>query len=182
MIEIICPESCEHLRTGREYETSQEYRRYLRLADEAARGRYYRILSQHEDAVSYFELLIAEERRQARGLTDKDLVEALDLIIATLRTEGSGLLYERTSDNLRVEALRRALSQGVHFLRYPSDPNVERLPLKDVTDCLELVRGMAASHCLPRAAPQSYVDFLARNMPRANGAPDSQSRIIIPGV
>lgn len=181
MVEIDCPESCEYLKTGRERESEQEYRRFLRTADEPARQRYFRVLSRMEQVVVYLEILIAEERRTVRELADRDVLQALDLLIATLRTEDSGVLYERTSENLRVEGLRRALSEELHSLRYPQQQDRERLHLKDAMECLELLRSMAASHVEPGAAPISYVDFLARNMPRLRQGAQAGSRIIVPG-
>jgi hypothetical protein len=182
MIEIDCPESCEYLKTGRERESEQEYRRFLRTAEEQDRQRYFRVLSRLEEVVVYLEILIAEGRRTVRNLTDSDVIQALDLLIATLRTEDSGVLYERTSENLRVESLRRTLAEELNSLRYPKQPDQERLQLKDAIECLELLRSMAASHAGPGAAPISYVDFLARNMPRLRHAAQSGSRIIVPGM
>lgn len=181
MVEIDCPESCEYLKTGRERESEQEYRRFLRNADEPARERYFRVLSRLEEVVVYLEILIAEERRAVRDLADTELLQALDLLIATLRTEDSGVLYERTSENLRVESLRRALAEELHSLRYPQQPDHERLHLKDAIECLALLRSMAASHIEAGAAPMSYVDFLARNMPRLRKGAQAESRIIVPG-
>ena len=181
MIEIDCPESCDYLKSGRERESEQEYRRFLRTADEPTRQKYFRVLSRLEEVVVYLEILIAEERRTVRDLADTDVMQALDLLIATLRTEDSGVLYERTSENLRVEGLRRALAEDLRSLRYPQQPDRERLLLKDAIECLELIRSMASSHVEPGAAPLSYVDFLARNMPKLRQHAQAGSRIIVPG-
>jgi hypothetical protein len=181
MLEIDCPESCDYLKRGRERESEQEYRRFLRTADESTRQKYFGVLSRLEEIVVYLEVPIAEARRTARDLADTDVMQALDLLIATLRTEDSGVLYERTSENLRVEGLRRALAEELRSLRYPQEPDRERLQLKDAIECLDLIRSMAASHVEPGAAPLSYVDFLARNMPRLRQGAQAGSRIIVPG-
>jgi hypothetical protein len=182
MIELNCPESCEFLKMARSREAGQEHKRFFRQADESVRQKYLRVLSRFQEPVSYLELLIAGERRGSRHLSDKDLTDALELIIATLKTEDSGLLYERASASLRVESLRRRLSEAVNFLRHPQEADQERLLLKDAIDCLDLIRVFAASHFGGPAGPQRYVDFLARNTPRLPASTGSESRIIIPGA
>ena len=181
MMEIQCPESCVHLQEGRARESEQEYQRYLRAADAATRQRYFRVLPRFGEIISHLEVVIAGERRAMRDLADGELVEALDLLLATLRTEESGVLYERTANNLRVEGLRRLLSTTIGYYRHPKDATVERLLLADAIDCLETVRSIAAYHVQAGTALKGYVHFLARNMPRAPGAESSGARIIIPG-
>jgi hypothetical protein len=139
------------------------------------------VVSNHEDVLDHLQLLVGEERRVSRDLTDNELIEALDLILATLRTEDSGVLYERTSNNLRVEGLRRLLSEVLRSHRYPAEPDRDRLPLKDAIDCLEVVRSLAASHVDSGTVSQEYVNFLAKNMPRVGRSTNSASRIIVPG-
>jgi hypothetical protein len=180
MIEIDCPESCQYLAAGRAREIEQEHVRYLRAADVHERERYFRAIAAHERVLAHLQLLIGEARRRARDLTDGDVLEALDLLLATLRTEESGLLYERTSSNLRVEGMRRRLAEALEYHRRPAEAGRDRLALKDAIECLEVIRSFAARRAASPAS-QAFVDFLARTAPRVGREADPDSRIIVPG-
>lgn len=181
MIEIDCPENCEYLAAGRAREIEQEHMRYLRSAEVHERERYFRALSGHERVLAHLQLLIGEARRRVRDLTDGDVLEALDLLLATLRTEESGLLYERTSSNLRAEGVRRRLAEALEYYRQPAQADRERLALKDAIECLEVIRSLAARHAASSPASREFVDFLARTAPRVGKEADPGSRIIVPG-
>ncbi len=181
MIEIDCPESCPYLEVGRAHEIGQQHLRYLRSAEAHERERYLRAVSSHESVLAHLQLIIGETRRRVRDLTDADVLEALDLLLATLRTEESGLIYERTSSNLRVEGLRRRLAEVIGYHRRPEEAHRKRLALKDAIDCLEVIRSFAAMHAASSPASRGFVDFLARTAPRAGREADPGSRIILPG-
>ncbi len=180
VIEIHCPESCEYLQSGRRREIGQAYSRHLSFSDPTRGARHMHVLSEHEDVIAHLEFLIAEQRRCSHDLTDRDAAEALDLLLDTLRTEERGILYERTSNNLRIDNLRRALHEWIRTRRYPRDAAEERLRLEDAISCVDLVRTMAGSYMAAGAGPQGYVDFVARNAPRAE-RPAGGGGIIIPG-
>ena len=109
ILEIDCPETCEYLKTGRVHETSQETQRWFRTSDPVKIQKYRRVMKEFEPFVSHLEYLLAAARRSSRDLRDQDAAEALDLILSTLRTEESGLIYERASSDLRVDSLRREI-------------------------------------------------------------------------
>jgi hypothetical protein len=83
-------------------------------------------------------------------------------------------LYEKTSGDLRIEALRCSLRTAIEALRNPEgqegrgivDAKSSRLPLSVAIDCLEFVRSLAASYIADRESVSGYVDFLARLFPR----------------
>lgn len=181
MIEIGCPESCPYLQRGRRRELDQTYSRHLDSLEPEQRKKAVRVLSEHETVVSLLELLVAEERRTTRDLSDAALAEALDLLLATLQTEDKGVLYERTSNNPHVDHLRRRLQETVHSCRYPKQPSQQRLPLSHAVECLELLSGLVEGHRKGGYPSKSYVEFLARNMPRMPNSAAAGSRIIIPG-
>jgi hypothetical protein len=180
VLEIDCPESCEYLKTGREREASQNYSRHLRPSDPAKARKYQYVLSSFEDVVSSLEYAIAEERRSSRYLTDKVAAEAVDLLLQTLQTEDKGVLYERTSNNLEVEALRRRLRDTIGSHRSPQEPGKSVLRLGDAIACLELIRDVLAGH-ISSGPASSYVDFLARMLPARSRVDAGGSSIIIPG-
>jgi hypothetical protein len=188
VLEIDCPESCEYLHTGRTHGV-KEYIRHLRNADPLKQEKLRRVLDMHQDIVAHLENLLAEERLRAKQLADKDVAEALDLLLNTYQTEDRGVLYENTSNNLRIDLLRKDLRDIIESYRNPGKTeeqkvliNAEdnRLPLGSAIECLEFIREMVASHIKAQASPTSYVDLLARLIPRKQNLDERQGSILIP--
>lgn len=176
---IDCPESCPYLQTGRTHGFAVEHARHLWNPDPAKQQLHLRVLRQFEHEVLLMEYTIAQERRSSRDLNDGELAEALDLLLKTLRTEEKGILYDHQSSNLRVEGLRRRLGDVVGSFRSPEDGARARLTLSDCIACLELIRNVLSSHLASSSG--SYVDFLAKNMPRDEELGRGGSPLIVPG-
>lgn len=182
ILEIDCPESCQYLQVGRAHEARHESARHLATSDPRKQEVRARILEHFEGVVGQLEYRIAQQRHVIRDLKDTEVGEALDLVLASYRTEDKGILYEQSSSNLRVEAIRRELRESVESLRRPEDSRHPSLRLSDAIACLEFVRDLVGSHIEARESKSSYVDFLARMMPRgAAAAPPQGSPLIIPG-
>jgi len=183
VLEINCPESCEFLLAGRERD-AQEFGKHVRNLDSSARERSRRVLLENQDTVARLEYAIAQARILSRDLTDKDVAQAIDVLLETYRTEDKGVLYEKASDSLRVESLRRELRSVLESLRNPEgeegkgivDPQSTRLTLSAAIDCLDYIRSLVAAFMEDRHAVSSYVDFLARITPRK----ETRSSIIMP--
>jgi hypothetical protein len=173
VLEIDCPESCGYLKSGREKEV-QDYAKHFRGLGPNSLERNQRLVTEHQNAVAQVEYALARERLSDRNLTDKDVVEAIGVLLETYRTEDKGVLYEKKSEDLRIEALRRILRTAVESLRNPEgqegrgivDSKASRLPLSVAIDCLDFVRSLAASYMADRESASGYVDFLARLFPR----------------
>ncbi len=182
VLEIDCPESCPYLIAGREHEMADYMRRIGRLTV-ADHDRNARVFQDHQDVIAHLEYTIAGERLASRSLTDRDVAQAVDILLDTYRTEANGVLYEKTSDDLRIESLRRELRGVVESLRNPKadeatgivNPQSARLPLGVVIDCLECVRSMVVAFQSGKQPESGYVDFLARVLPRK----DARGSIII---
>ncbi len=181
VLEIDCPESCEYLKAGRQREASNNFQRHLRPSDPATARKYQYVLTNLENVISSLEYVIGEERRSSRYLTDKIAAEAVDLLLQTLQTEDKGVLYERTSNNLEVEALRRRLRDTLASHRAPQEPGQMALKLGDAIACMELIRVVLAGHISSGTASTGYVDFLARMLPARSRVESGGSSLIIPG-
>jgi hypothetical protein len=105
VLELNCPETCKYLKTGREHE-SAEFSKKLWSQDKLKQERNRRILSDYQDVVAHLEYIIAQQRLLSRDLSDKDVSSAVNILLDVYRTEDKGILYEKNSDDLRVEALR----------------------------------------------------------------------------
>jgi hypothetical protein len=183
IFEIDCPESCTYLKAGREREV-EDYGKRLRSLDENAQERNRRILQDCQDAIVRLEYALSQERLMSHDLTDKDVVQAIDVLLETYKTEDKGVLYEKTSEDLRVEPLRRELRKIIESLRNPEgteakglvDPQSKRLSLSAAIDCLEYIRSLARAYLQERWSVSSYIGFLARVIPRK----ETRSSIIMP--
>jgi hypothetical protein len=169
VLEIDCLESCEHLKAGRERE-AEDYGKRLRILHSTASESVRRALTENQKVIAHLEYALAQERRHSRYLSDKDVKQALELLLENYETEDNGILYEKTSDNLEVESLRKELRGIIESYRNPEpdqtaggivDPS-ERLRLGAAMGCLEFLKLMAAAYI---EAKHSYVDFLLRVTP-----------------
>lgn len=183
ILEIPCPEDCEYLKAGRARE-AEDYGRRIQSLDPADRERNQRVLNDHRDVVAHLEYVISRERLLSRDLTDGDVLQAVEVLLSTYKTEDKGILYEKSSDDLRVESLRRELRKTIESYRNPEgaeekgvvDPKATRLPLGAAIDCLEFIHSLAAAYREDHRTTSGYVDFLARIIPRE----ETRSSIIVP--
>lgn len=119
VLEIDCPESCRYLREGRTREVELHARYYYSSPDPAEHKKRQRILTQFDTFISQLEYMLAEERRTSRDFTDQDAADALELVLENLRTEEKGVLYERTSNDIGVDMVRRRVMEIVQSARFP---------------------------------------------------------------
>ena len=183
VLEVDCPESCGYLKSGREREV-QEYGKRMRALNPGNAEKTQLLITEHQDELAKLEYVLARERLADRNMTDHDVMAAVSVLLETYRTEDKGVLYEKTSEDLRIEALRRELKKVIESFRNPEgaegrgivDPKSIRLPLGAAMECLEFIHSMAAAYLKDRNSSSSYVDFLARLFPRDT----KRSSIVMP--
>jgi hypothetical protein len=191
ILEIDCPDDCQYLESGRRHEV-ELHGRYYTSPDPVRQQRNHKILSQFAEFISRLEYLLGDERHGSRDFTDRDAAAAVDLVLETLRTEQKGVLYERTSSDVRVDIVRRRIAEFVQSQRTPQaaaptpgqivqNPESEVMKLKDIVECLETIRDIIQNHLNDGPGVQGYVDFLARLLPRRPKIESGGSSLIIPG-
>jgi hypothetical protein len=184
VLEVHCPETCGFLKAGREHE-SEEFGKRLRSQDPQKQEKSRRVLTENQDVIAHLEYTIAQQRLASRHLADRDVSTAVEILLDNYRTENKGVLYERNSDNLLVDSLRRELRSVIEKFRNPEgkeetgiiDPGRTRLQLSKAIECLEFLQSMMAAFSDDRGSASGYVDFLARMTPRKES---SVSSIIVP--
>jgi hypothetical protein len=182
VLEIFCPESCGYLQEGRKRDI-EDYQKRVQKMDPSGQEKYRSVISRHQDVIAHLEYAISRERFLSRDLKDKDVAQAIDVLLDTYRTEDKGILYEKTSDNLRIEPLRQELRKIVESYRNPEgsektgvvDPKNTRLQLGGAIECLEFIRTLISLYMEDRSSISGYIDFLARITPRA----EAKSSIIL---
>ncbi len=183
VLEIECPESCDYLKAGREHE-AEDYKKRLNGMNWTTLEKNRKILMEHQDIIAHLEYALSQERRRSRHLTDKEVKQALDILLENYRTEDKGVLYEKKSDDLQVESLRRQLKEIVESYRNPEgaekkgivDPATNRLQLGAAIGCLEFIQSLVLAYLQERHSNTGYVDFLLRVTPRE----ETRSSIITP--
>jgi hypothetical protein len=112
---IACPFDCEYLRQGRDHERLRE------LAPEEIPHREIVIqeqfLKDHEPLVLVAAAAIAEGTERLEGLIDADAREALESLVQTYKTLGSGLIYESKPRNPIAAALHELVQLRVGEFR-----------------------------------------------------------------
>jgi hypothetical protein len=183
VLELDCPEHCAYLIAGRERE-STDFGKLLQIQEPLQREKNRRILSENQDVIAHLEYTIAQYRLSSRDLKDKDVSQALEILLDAYRTEDKGILYEKGSDDLRVESVRLELKEILESYRNPEgddakgmvDPANSRLKLQNAIECLELIQNMINVYSQNRNSDRGYVDFLARMTPKK----ETKSSIILP--
>jgi hypothetical protein len=191
VLEVDCPESCPYLQSGRLHDVHQ-HSAYYSSDDPIKQRKHRRALTDFEDFVTRIEYILGQERLQSRDLKDAEAAAAIDLLLENLRTEGNGILYERSSNDLRVDLLRRRLADAVQSARSPQQQGAQRdrlvetasektMALKDAIETLEIIREVLQKHVDAGPGALGYVDFLARLLPRRGRVDNDRSPLIIPG-
>ena len=183
VLQISCPETCDYLKAGRERE-AEEYAKLLGRMDPGIQQKNRRVLNRYPNVIARLEYSLSREHFYARNLTDTDVAQAVDILIDTYRTEDQGILYERSSENLRVDALRRELRTVIESIRHPRkeegpgvvDTHDDRLPIEAIIDCLEFIQSLIGAFRLSRHSSSAYIDFLARFFPQE----ETRSSLILP--
>jgi hypothetical protein len=182
VLEIFCPESCEYLQAGRK-RGIEDYQKRLEKMDSSKQEKHRRVISQYQDAIAHLEYAISRERLMSRDLKDKDVAQAVAVLLDTYRTEDKGILYEKTSDDIRIEPLRQELRKIIESFRNPEgiekqgvvDPQNTRLQLSGAIECLEFIQSLISIYMEDRSSISGYVDFLARVTPRS----EAKSSLVI---
>jgi DNA-binding TFAR19-related protein (PDSD5 family) len=150
---IDCPESCGYLQSGRQREM-EDYAKRVRSMDPAGLEKRQRLFREQQDTLAQIEYAVARERLSNRNLVDKDVLDAVEILLETYKTEDKGVLYEKTSEDLLVDALRREIKKVIESLRTPDqqegrgivDPGSTRLQLGAAIECLEFIHLLAESY------------------------------------
>lgn len=181
IVEIDCPSGCVYLREGQNYQASQKYMRLYRSFDPARQQLMRQVTAQFADVWMLLEKELARAGRTKRGLTDRDALQAVTVLLQNYETENKGVLYDRRADSLDAQLLLDALREILQARRAEIDPSVGRLTLSGAIDCLRLLQHDIEYHLAGDSSGRGYLDFVARSYPGAGrGEKDRASGLIIP--
>lgn len=164
VLSAACPESCPFLEAGRERD-ARVYRKVLARLPPLERERHEATLERHPEAIARLEYTLARQRFRQRDLADRDVREAVGLLLESYRAGEAGILYERTSENPRVEGVRREIRAAVDALGCSREGEGAGLPAGVAVECFEFIRLLVDAFQAEYGADSAYIDFLARFFP-----------------
>lgn len=177
MIEVNCPADCTYLGSGHGH---QVHRRFAHQFSENPAGaeRYYETLYAFEGVVVELERTILRYASEVRALSDRDVLEAVELLKRNCQTEQKGVIFEHHSPNPLAEPLTRELTAVLDAFR---EGNEERrsLRLDEALNCLENILIDLRYHLEDPNRSLTYLQFIARTYPDVGTRP-KESRIIQP--
>ena len=111
---------------------------------------------------------IAQAARADRALTDREIIQALTILVKSYQTLlGSGLVYQETLPNPVQQALIDGLQQSFEEFRELEEKHLGYTALKD-SDLLKMlvfVIRLAQSHTSGRPRSRAFIDFLHEQIP-----------------
>jgi len=174
-VEIDCPSSCPHLKTGRTYESEKQ----VVPKDTFSRAAAFdeRFIERNTPVLNVLTQAIVDERSQSPWLVDLDVVEVYKALTATLKTLSSGIYYETLPEGPVRLSLFRRLKGTIDELMAPGGPH-DTLKVSDAVAVLDFLMLTATSNSNARPKSRQYLDWLGQVAP----APVSSetARLIMP--
>jgi len=181
VIEIDCPSDCSYLNSGQSYQSIKKYSAQLRQEEDPIRRRKLYETSQTFGPVfAKIEQSIINYSASLQTLTDEHILEAVDLLKATYRTEEKGVIYEHTSSNPLVQALVRDLKMALEKIPSDQEGGVLNLRTSDLLDCLTVVETDIKYHLEASSEREGYLSFIRRNHPEISSKASSKGPLIQP--
>lgn len=176
-VEIRCPEDCPYLHGKHDprWESRAQESEHRRFVQNFAR------LDEKQAAVlAYVHVQLLNARNELGGqLTDQDAAEVVSTLTRTYETRSKGVLYEHTTESLKLQGVVRRLSQAFEDRESgrPQPTDGEMLA------ALESLKKAIAEHLERAGGGRSYLDLAARlirsKTERPSTARDSEPRLIV---
>ncbi|MBI4483246.1 MAG: hypothetical protein HY652_10180 [Acidobacteria bacterium] len=177
VVEIACPSNCPYLVEGQRYAATQNFLRQLRAFDNTKLARRERVVEKAGPLLHQLEMILVEQARTDRSITDWEVEEALSLLIKTYETEQKGILYDQRSSRATVQQLMGKMRQTIEELRTHPSAEAKHVSLGDALDCLLFLQDEVALH-RDLTTPRAFLSFLLPFFPEV--AQQSSSHIILP--
>jgi hypothetical protein len=176
-IEIDCPSSCVHLRTGRSYESERK----PPDPQLVARARSFRedFIGAYGSILNELGKAVAEERLMSPWLVDLDVADVYRALTSTMKTLSSGIYYESVPEGpVRISLFRR-LKAVLDRLMEPSDTQHRLLRVTEVLEILDFLLLSCSANSSGRPRSRQYLDWISAVSGLDTPAPESR-RLIIP--
>jgi hypothetical protein len=156
---ISCPLECEYLQEARSHEKpkphdeSEKPNKDIRVTDE--------FLNEHDEFLQ-FTMITIVDAAMAAGLIDYDVREALEALITTYKTLGSGLYYESKPANLLAARLAAEVREAIEDLRrrMTEATGLTRLRDSDVLGVLVFIQRIEFRVNNGRKKGRAFIDMM----------------------
>lgn len=181
-VTIDCPFDCPHLQEGR----AREYKSRLGQDDfpykEVRIGETF--LRDHEELLLFCGKTVLAASLETPKATDRDTREALDALIKTYKTLGSGIYYETRPDSVYAREIMGRIQERIKELQdnEAQQTGFRRTRDDDVLHILVFLYRMALDRDNGRARGKAFLDFMRQHFqpPEENAA--ATPSLIIPGA
>lgn len=181
-VTIDCPSDCPYLIAARRYEA--EHRKPLSGNEYPYRDIVVRedFVYEHWPAIIGVASAILSFQSQHRAVSDSDVLPAIAAMAETLRTLGTGIIYERPPDGPVARALYGAIGEALQETRKREAERTGTPALKDSDAFLLMVFLLRVAKQESNGRPRSraFLDFLRARFPLPAEAAKEEPRIIIP--
>lgn len=182
VVEIPCPADCQYLTSGRSYQAGKEVVQQLsRLDDSRLQEKILAMKLRFPALIHFLESVIVEFNQELASLRDRDVADAVSLVLERYRLEQKGLIFQERSTKPFVDSLANELAKAIEEKR--DSPKLEkgtRLPLEIFVTALEVVQADIDYQASKDAGPTQYLRHTRRNHPEIESQAKSGS-LILPG-
>jgi len=178
-VEIDCPSSCPYLKASRSYESEKP----IPDPELAAKMHTFsdRFVEEFHAVLDVLTVGILEERSNAPWLVDRDVMEVLKALKATLKTLSSGIYYESLPEAPTQHALFRRLKQIVDELMQPDPGGTHRvLKVSEAMDALDFLTIVLQANSSVRPKSRRYLDWISERFGGRMPSEPPSSGLILP--
>jgi len=180
-VSIDCPADCSYLVAAHRYE--DQHQRALPADTPLLDVKVPQdVIYTHQNVLSGIAFTAAKFSAAHPGLTDSDVLVALQALADTYKTLSSGIYYEKPPDAMLPSELYAALAQFLNESKQQTSEHPGSVPIKDSELFSLLVflyrMGLLRTNGRPRA--RHYIEFLRSQFPAAPELKREESRIIVP--
>lgn len=177
VVEIPCPPDCVYLTEGHGHQAAKKYVHQLRQEEDTERRlRLYRNLQTYRPLIDRVEVEILRYGQGLRSFQDQHVLEAVQLLRKTYRSEDRGVIYEHKSTDPMVSSLIRAVQEMLEKTREELQSS---LRVSDLLNCLEVVESDVRYHLQHPPGGEPYLTFIRKNHPDVAPAASDQNLIVL---
>jgi hypothetical protein len=180
-VTIDCPFDCPHLKEGR----AREYKNRLEQDDfpykEIRIGETF--LRDHEALLLFCGRTVLIASLENPKIIDRDAREALDALIKTYKTLGSGIYYETRPDSAYAGEIMRRIQEDIkEFQESDTQAGFSRTRDEDILHMLVFLYRMALDRDNGRSRGKAFLDFMRQHFQPPGKRPDAAPSLIVPGA
>jgi hypothetical protein len=164
-IEINCPLDCPYFVEGQKYQQEKITKQRVKKEGVEPYIKRAELYNKNPEIFARIELAMVNLFRAESGLTNRDVAEALELVIKTLETEKKGIIYDYRSNNRVVNELVRQILSVLREYKDSPELKRERITVDYARDVVEEFLKEVRFFMEVDPNPQGYLVHVARYHP-----------------